>query len=217
MNMDRINLKTDDMNMEFSVSSSYPTISNKYFCARSKKMMHTHAVERLSRSSFMSNGTFEQLKLDQHSRHSSAISNQSGGSKSSKFRRLRREGKMNLLEQKNAFVTRRHTQEDPNASRTVPHHLNLGMNMMSNQPQAAFIQNRENSVLSNRSGTHSQQRMNMSNINNVNVSFQFNIQPGGGAGPPYSHLNHSQSNMDDAQLQSLMASTLGLLTNLQKY
>lgn len=145
MNIDKMpQPRNDDMNMEFSVSSSYPAISNKYFYHKSKKLMHNQPLERLSRSSFMSNGTFEQLKFDQHSRHSSLISNVSGGSKSSKLKRLRRDGKMNLIEQKNAFVQRRHTQEDSMIqSRNISNHINLGMNLMVNDPKIEYSNPRD--------------------------------------------------------------------------
>lgn len=64
--------------------------------------------------------------------------------------------------------------------------------------------------------------LNLSNINNVNVSFQFNIQPGLGTTTKLTthhdkQLSANGRNVDDAQLQSLMASTLGLLSNLQNY
>jgi hypothetical protein len=55
----------------------------------------------------------------------------------------------------------------------------------------------------------------------VNVSFQFNIQPGLSTTNISAHndqqINQENNNVDDAQLQSLMASTLGLLSNLQNY
>ena len=101
---------------------------------------------------------------------------------------------MNLLEQKNMFVGRRHTANESLVTvnhQSVPNHLNLGVNMMSGNPQQ---------------DKHEGNPMNMSNINNVNVSFQFNIQPSSSENPT--------NKVDETQLQNLMASTLGLLTNL---
>lgn len=49
-------------NMEMSVSSSYPTISNKF---KQKKLMHNIIDAKQSRSSFMSNGSvIEHVKFD---------------------------------------------------------------------------------------------------------------------------------------------------------
>jgi hypothetical protein len=111
------------------------------------------------------------------------ISNTSGGSKSSRLKKFRREGKMNLLKQKNAFVNRRHTQDDVESQgkNEMPNnHINLGMNMMSNDPQQISFnqqtQHRDSSF--QQPNRQAVSPMNMSNINNVNVSFQFNIQPG---------------------------------------
>jgi hypothetical protein len=99
----------------------------------------------MSSRSFVSNGTNETpFKLDQVSRQSSIISNKSGGSKSSKFRqqRLKKEGRMNLIEQKNAFTSRRNTTNKETHNGMGPligspssnHHLNLGVNMMASDP-----------------------------------------------------------------------------------
>lgn len=60
---------------------------------------------------------------------------------------------MNLMEQKNRFVDRRNTANDSSVNPSMANHMNLGVNMMSNNPQP----------------------VNLTNINNVNVSFQFNI------------------------------------------
>ena len=52
-------------NMELSVSSSYPTISNKYFLHKQKKLMQGINEAKNSRSSFMTNGSvIEQMKFD---------------------------------------------------------------------------------------------------------------------------------------------------------
>lgn len=145
-----------DPNIELSVSSSYPSCSHK-FLYKSKKLMQGINDQKQSRSSFMSNGSvIDHMKFDQYSRHSSIISNKSNGSNASKVHMLKKDNKMNLIEQKNRFVDRRHTtNEGLNVvNSTMPNHLNLGVNMMSSNPQAP---------------------VNLSNINNVNLSFQFNI------------------------------------------
>lgn len=124
-----------DPNLELSVSSSYPTFSNKYLAK--KKVMYNIGDAKQSRSSFMSNGSvIEQLKFENYSRHSSIISNKSNGSKSSKIAKLKKDGKMNLMEQKNRFVDRRHTTQDGIAAvnASMPNHLNLGVNMMNSNP-----------------------------------------------------------------------------------
>jgi hypothetical protein len=69
VNIDKI-VKNDDRDMEVSVvSSSYPTISNKYFYHKSKQKLmgmgqNHQPIDKLSRSSFMSNGTFDQFKFE---------------------------------------------------------------------------------------------------------------------------------------------------------
>jgi len=96
-----------------------------------------------------SNGSLiDHAKFDQYSRHSSIISNKS--SHSSKICRLKKEGRLNLIEQKNRFVDRRHTTNNHPINQSTPNHLNLGVNMMSNNPHTP---------------------VNLSNINNVNMSF----------------------------------------------
>lgn len=86
-------------NLELSVSSSYPTISHKYYCHKQKKLVPHINDAKQSRSSFMSNGSvIEQMKFEQYSRHSSIISNGSKGSRSSKIQKLKKEGRMNLIE-----------------------------------------------------------------------------------------------------------------------
>lgn len=73
-------------NLELTLSSSYPTISHKYYCHKQIKMVPHINDPKQSRSSFMSNGSvIEQMKFEQYSRHSSIISNGSRGSKSSKI------------------------------------------------------------------------------------------------------------------------------------
>ena len=192
-----LQMQNQEPGMEFSIHSSYPTNPNRILYSKNPKAkkLKNHPFDRQSRSSFMSNGTLDQFKFDQVSRHSSIISNKSCGSKSSKFYKLKKEGRMNLLEQKNMFVGRRHTANESLVTvnhQSVPNHLNLGVNMMSGNPQQ---------------DKHEGNPMNMSNINNVNVSFQFNIQPSSSENPT--------NKVDETQLQNLMASTLGLLTNLQ--
>ena len=84
--------------MGLSISSSYPTKSaTKNIYNKTTKLINAH-YDKQSRNSFMSNGTLDQFKFEQMSRHSSIISNKSGGSKSSKFYRLKKEGRMNLIE-----------------------------------------------------------------------------------------------------------------------